>query len=141
MKSKTKSPNETKFVALGASLTGLAATAYFLLGPNGQKNQNNFKVWAIKMKSDILEKLEASKNVSEPIYHQIIDTIATKHEKANKAKPVEIKTLAKDLKKHWSTISQSTSAIKQKTTKASSKAGDKKVATKNKKNLLVLSKS
>ena len=112
-KIKTKKPNEAKFVALGASLTGLAATAYFFLGPEGQKHQEHFKSWAVKMKGDILEKLESTKNINEPVYHQIIDTIATKHEKAKKAKPVEIKTLAKDLKKHWPKISQSTSTVKE----------------------------
>ena len=105
-KKQTKKPGEAKLVALGAGLAGLAATAYFFLGPEGKNNQKQFKAWAVKMKGDVLEKLEQAKEVNEPAYHKIIDTVAAKHEKFKKAAPADIKTLAKDLKKHWGVISQ-----------------------------------
>ena len=92
--------------ALGASLASLAASAYFFLGPEAKKNQKYAKAWAIKMKGDVIGKLETAKEVSEPIYHKIIDTVAAKHEKIIKNGPKEVKELAKDLKKHWSTISE-----------------------------------
>jgi hypothetical protein len=93
-------------VALGASLAGLAASAYFLLSEEGKKNQKYAKAWAIKMKGDVVGKLESAREVSEPVYHKIIDTVAAKHEKIMKNGPKEVKELAKDLKKHWSAISE-----------------------------------
>ena len=101
----TKKSNAAGVVALGASLAGLAASAYFLLSKEGKKNQKQAKAWAIKMKGDVIEKLENAREVSEPVYHQIIDTVAAKHEKIKKNGPKEVKELAKDLKKHWSVIS------------------------------------
>ena len=95
----------TGVVALGASLAGLAASTYFLLSEEGKKSQKQAKAWAIKMKGDVIEKLENAREVSEPVYHQIIDTVAAKHEKLKKNGPKEVKELAKDLKKHWSFLS------------------------------------
>ena len=105
-------------VALGASLAGLAASAYFLLTEDGKKKQKQAKAWAIKMKGDVIEKLENAREVSEPVYHQIIDTVATKHEKIKKNGPKEVKELAKDLKKHWTTLSDLASMPKIKITNA-----------------------
>lgn len=104
MQKKTSKSNVAGIAALGASLAGLAATAYFFFGPNGKKHQKNAKAWAIKMKGDVIEKLESAKEVTEPIYNNIIDTVANKYTKGTKATQEEINELAKDLKKHWKTI-------------------------------------
>ena len=102
----------TKLAAIGVGLAGLAATAYFFLGPKGKKHQKHVKAWAIKMKGDVVEKLETAREVSEPVYHKIIDTVAAKYEKGSKASQEEIKELAQDLKKHWKTISNSAQSAK-----------------------------
>jgi len=97
---------------IGASLAGLAATAYFFLGPKGKQHQRNTKAWAIKMKGDVVEKLETARDVSELVYHEIIDSVAAEYEKGKKASHEEIIELAQDLKKHWKTISSSAQAGK-----------------------------
>jgi len=117
--------NVVALAFLGASLAGIAATTYFFFGPNGKKNQKHAKAWAIKMKGDVVEKLEMAREISEPIYHQIIDTVAEKYQKGTKASSEEIKILANDLKKHWKEISKSAKAMKGGTVK-----GAKKVAKK-----------
>src|SRR5574344_1193766 len=117
-------------VALGASLAGLAASAYFLFTEDGKKAQKQAKAWAIKMKGDVIEKLENAREVSEPIYHQIIDTVAAKHEKIKKNGPKEVKELAKDLKKHWGFISDLTTMPKIKPAKPAKTIKIKKVAKK-----------
>jgi RecA/RadA recombinase len=127
MKNKiTKSNSNTVALAFfGASLASLAATAYFFFGPKGKKNQRHTKAWAIKMKGDVVEKLEMVRDVSEPIYHEIIDSVAAEYEKNKKAGSKEIKELAQDMKKHWKTISKSARTIKSNTAQ-----GIKKVAKK-----------
>lgn len=112
----TKKKNNSNAVALtlvGAGLAGLAASAYFFLGPKGKKNQKHAKAWAIKMKGDVIEKLETAKEISEPVYHEIIDSVSKDYEKGMRAGKVEIDELAKDLKKHWKTISSVARATKQ----------------------------
>ncbi|MFA5431813.1 MAG: hypothetical protein WC319_02895 [Candidatus Paceibacterota bacterium] len=112
---------------LGASLAGVAATTYFFFGPKGKKNQKQAKAWVIKMKGDIVEKLEMAREISEPVYHQIIDSVAAKYEKGAKASHEEISMLAQDLKKNWKTIISSVKVIKNDVLK-----GKKKVIKKTK---------
>lgn len=102
-----KNSKALEATAVGAGIAGLAAAAYFFLGPDGKKNQKTVKSWAIKMKGDVVEKLENAREVGEPVYHQIIDTVAAKYEKGKKTVPVEVQELANDLKKHWKTINAS----------------------------------
>lgn len=118
-------PSVAALAFLGASLAGFAATAYFFFGPKGKKNQKHAKAWAIKMKGDVVEKLEMARDVSEPIYHEIIDSVAAEYEKNKKAGSKEIKELARDMKKHWKTISKSARNIKSNAAK-----GIKRVAKK-----------
>ncbi|MDO8524643.1 MAG: hypothetical protein Q7R99_03370 [bacterium] len=110
---------------LGASLAGLAATAYFFFGPKGKTNQKHAKAWAIKMKGDVIEKLETASEVSEAVYHDIIDSVAGEYEKGMKASHEEISELASGLKKHWKTLTGSKKAVKRKAVK-----GVKKMAKK-----------
>jgi hypothetical protein len=110
---KTKSKVATVAV-LGASLAGLAATAYFFLGPKGKAHQRHAKAWAIKMKGDVVEKLEKAKAISEPVYHEIIDSVSKDYIKASKAGRAEVVAIAADLKKHWKTISKVSKTAKRK---------------------------
>ena len=113
MKKKIVSKSsKVNMAVLGAGLAGLAAGAYFFYGPKGKKHQKAAKAWSIKMKGDIVEKLEKARDISEPIYNEIVDKVAAKYEKGAKAGRNEIESLAKDLKKHWKTISAGAKAGK-----------------------------
>ncbi|PIR73320.1 MAG: hypothetical protein COU40_03245 [Candidatus Moranbacteria bacterium CG10_big_fil_rev_8_21_14_0_10_35_21] len=106
MPKKVNKSNAIKLAVVGASLAGLAATAYFLFGPKGKKHRQHAKSWAIKMKGEVVEKLETAQEITEPIYHAIIDTVAKEYMKGKKAGQSEIAALATDLKKHWKSISK-----------------------------------
>lgn len=125
MKKKTTSSGSDKvgLVALGASLAGLAAGAYFFLGPKGKAHQRHAKAWVIKMKGDVVEKLEKAGDVSESAYNEIVDSVAKGYEKGKKAGQEEIKELANDLKKHWKTISRSARIVKKETKKSTGAKG------------------
>ncbi|MDD4271675.1 MAG: hypothetical protein PHF50_02630 [Patescibacteria group bacterium] len=120
MKNKTAKSGSgaLKIAALGASLAGLAATVYFLFGPKSKERQKHAKAWAIKMKGDVIEKLEAAGEISESVYHKIIDSVAEQYGKGNKASRKDISAVARDLKKHWQTISASAVAVKSKAVKS-----------------------
>ena len=59
--------NAIKLGIIGASIAGLAA-AYFFLGPKGKQHRAHTKAWAIKMKGDVVERLEAAPPASEANY-------------------------------------------------------------------------
>lgn len=109
---KNESNNLVKYAAVGTALATLAASTYFFFGPNGKKNQKSAKAWVLKMKADIVEKLENAKDVSEPVYHQIIDAVAAKYKKGVKVGHAEVDELAGELKKHWKTFSKPTKKSK-----------------------------
>lgn len=99
---------------LGATIAGGAA-AYFFLGPKGKQHRHHAKAWAIKMKADVIEKLEtAQEMINETAYRGIVDTIAEEYKKGRKIGKEEVDALAQELKKHWKTLSGSAATAKRK---------------------------
>ena len=130
MPKKVNKANVVKYAVIGASLAGLAATAYFFFGPKGKKRREHAKAWAIKMKGEVVEKLEKAREITEPVYREIIDTVAKEYKKGKKAGQPEIEALATDLKKHWKSMSALAIAAKQDVAKNASRVA-KKVAKKS----------
>ena len=112
MPKKANNGTAVKLAVLGASLAGIAAGAYFVFGPKGKKHREHAKAWAIKMKGEVVEKLEAAKEITEPIYLDIIDAVTKEYKKGKKASQPEIEALAADLKKHWKSMSKLAMAAK-----------------------------
>ncbi len=105
-KKMNNSSGGMKLFLFSASLAGLAA-AYFFLSPKGKKNLENTKSWVIKMKGEVVEKLEQAREITESVYNEIIDSVATKYEGKKQVSSKEIKVLASDLKKNWRAIIRS----------------------------------
>ncbi len=101
---------DTKQVAVVAGVTvglaALAAAGYFVLGPEGKKNRKQIKGWSLRMKGDVLEKLEKLKDVTPEVYNGIIDEVSTKYGKLKHISADEISEIAIDLKKHWKAIAR-----------------------------------
>lgn len=121
MQKKSTNSNTKKLVVAGASLAGIAATAYFFFGPKGKKHQQHIKAWAIKMKGDVVEKLEKAREITEPVYQEIIEKVAKEYKKGKRASQQEIDALAVDLKKHWKSISKLAITAKQELSKKASR--------------------
>ncbi len=134
MEKKTNKSNVIKYAVIGASLAGLAATAYFLFGPKGKQNRQHIKAWAVKMKGEVIEKLETAREITEPIYHEIIDSVAKDYKKSKKASQEEIDAIADDLKKHWKSMSKLAISAKNEIAKDASRVSKtaKKSLTKKK---------
>ena len=128
--------NAKEEVLIGAGLAALAAGAYFFLGPKGKKHQKQMKGWMVKMKGEVLEKLEEAKEVTEPIYNDIVDTVAKTNEVAGKIPQAEIKALAADLKKQWRSLNRSLKGQRKSSTpkRSSSRPTAKKRATSSRTN-------
>lgn len=105
---KTNKPSVGKVVAIGAGVAALSVAAYMLFGPNGKKNQKALKGWAIKMKGEIIEKMEAVKDVTAPVYEKIVSEVAAKYAKLKHIDPKDLENEVATLKKHWKAMMKST---------------------------------
>lgn len=119
-----------KQLTIGITAAAVAAGAYFFLGPDGKKHRKQMKSWMVQMKGDVLEKLEDAKEVTEPVYNEIIDTVADSYAVANKIPRSEIGALAKDLKRHWNTIRRAMNSEKPKRTKNRGSKKSRRTTTK-----------
>ena len=136
MKKKTQkdSLSAGNVAAVGAGVVALAAASYYFFGPEGKKNRNSLKGWMIKMKGEIVEKMEDAKDLTEDVYAKIVDVVAAKYAKAGKVSEMEIRMFSDMLKSQWKGITKahakSSSAKKAPAKKAASaaKSAVKKVA-------------
>ena len=122
MKKQSKS-SVSKTVGVVASVAVLSAAAYVLFGPNGKKNRKVIKGWMVKMKGEIIEKFETVKELTEPVYHKIINEVSAKYAKLKHVDPSELKSTVSEMARHWKAMSGTK-------TKKSVKKSAKKVAKK-----------
>lgn len=115
-------------VGVAAGVAAIAAAGYFLFGPNGKNNRKVIKGWTVKMKGEVIEKIEKLKEVTPEAYEAIIDEVAAKYAKLKHISQEEVDMVTTDLKKYWKVISRDVKAkqggAKKKVTQA------KKVVTK-----------
>ncbi len=125
-KSNNKKVSAKTVIAIGAGIAALAAASYYFFGPNGKKNREQMKGWMIKMKGEIIERLEASKEVTEQLYHQIVDSVGSAYAKSGKIGKAEITAFADALKRQWKDIARSKAATAKKAAKKAAKKVSKK---------------
>jgi hypothetical protein len=99
----TMATNKEKML-MGAAVAALAAGAYFFNTEQGKKHAKKMKGWMVSMKGQVLEKIEDIEEMTEPVYRDIVDTVANAQILANKIPRSEILSLATDLKRQWNSI-------------------------------------
>lgn len=101
MATKNTKSNAGKVVAVTAGIAALGAAAYLLFGPEGKKHRKDLKSWMIKMKAEVMEKMEKAKDLTTESYENIVNTVEAKYKTM---KHVDADMLAKEvseLKKNW----------------------------------------
>jgi len=103
-------PTEHKGHA-GHTIAGLAALAaaaagfYFLYGSDeAEENRKKIKSWSLRLKSEVMEKMENMKDVSEDTYYAAVTEIADKYAVMQDINKDELAKLVKRLKSHWKDI-------------------------------------
>ncbi len=124
-------------VAIGASVAAAAAISYYFFGPEGKKNRTKLKGWMVKMKGEIVEKMEDAQDMTESAYNMIVDKVSAAYQKSGKISADEVVAFAATLKKHWKGImgdakKGAKKTVKKVVTKAASKVTTKKAPTKKK---------
>jgi len=94
--------NKAKIAGFGTAAVVAAAGAYFLSGKVGAKNRKMISGWVLKMKGEVLEKVENLKEMNADAYHRLVDQVAEHYVKVKGVNSSELGLLVKELKSFWS---------------------------------------
>jgi ribosomal protein S13 len=133
-KTKDEGISTGAMVAIGASVAALAAGGYYFFGPEGKQHRGKLKGWMIRMKGEIVEKMENAKDLTQAAYDKIVDGVAAKYLKNTNISAMDVKMLVDRLKRDWKGIVRASAGtpIKKAAPKktAAKKAPAKKAAAK-----------
>lgn len=91
-----------KMIEAGIGVAAIAALGtYLLYGERGEKNRQIVSGWILKMKGEVLEKVEEIKDLNEEEYYKIVDEVSTRYAKLGKVGAGELKHLTGELKNAW----------------------------------------
>lgn len=129
--SNSKKTSTKSYLTWGAGIGALAAGAagaYFLYGTKeGAKRRKKIKSWAVRMKGDVMKKLENLKEVNEEIYNKVIEEVGEQYKKVKSIDPQEVADLVDEMKRYWKHVKKDLQ------TPAKKKTSTKKKATSSKK--------
>lgn len=92
--------------SIGAGVAALATASYYFFGPDGKVRREKMKDWMVDMKGQILEKAQDVKDLTQPVYNEIVDSVVATYETAKVSKD-ELKDFASSLKDQWKEIKAS----------------------------------
>ncbi len=119
---KKQESNAGAIAAVGAGVLALSAAAYLLFGPDGKKNRKIIRGWSVKMKGEIIEKLESAKEITEPVYHDIVNKVTEKYAKLKNVDQDELLAVVADVRKQWKNMMKDAKPKKKVAKKATKKA-------------------
>ena len=91
-----------KIVGAGIGLAALtAAGTYFLYGEKNARNREKVRGWALKMKGEILQKLEDARKIDREAYLRMVDKVADRYAELGTISAAELRALTVDLKNAW----------------------------------------
>ena len=93
------------------SIGGIAsviAGAYYLYGSrDGEAKRKQVSAWTLKMKGEVLERIEKLKEVSEPKYKEIVKVVSAKYAKIDKG---EVKKVVDEMHSTWNKMKKEVQA-------------------------------
>lgn len=100
--------NTGKKVAVGAGVALAALTAagaYFLYGTKeGAKQRKKIRGWSLKMRGEVLERLENLKEWNQEAYNNVVDAVGAKYRQMKSIDPAEVDKAMKEMKSQWKHI-------------------------------------
>jgi hypothetical protein len=88
-------------LATGLGLAAAAAAgAYFVYGKTA-KHRRALRGWMLRMKGEVLERIESMKEVNEDTYKETVDKVAKRYRKVKDINQKELEGLVKDLRGAW----------------------------------------
>jgi hypothetical protein len=93
-------------VSIAAALAAAAGAAFLYGTDSGKKKREEMKSWTLRMKADVMDKMEKMHEWSEDAYHTTIDSVAKKYEGMKSINPKDVAALVADMRDHWKSISK-----------------------------------
>ncbi|PKM96676.1 MAG: hypothetical protein CVU79_12245 [Elusimicrobia bacterium HGW-Elusimicrobia-3] len=94
-------------IEAGLGVAAVAALgAYLLYGKHGGSNRAKVSGWMLRMKGEVLEKVEEFKDINKAEYNKIVDEVTAHYAKLGKVGEDELKHLAQELKDAWEHVKQ-----------------------------------
>jgi hypothetical protein len=91
----------------GAGLAAITAVGtYLLYGERGAENRVRISGWVLKMKGEILEKVEELGELNEEDYYRIVDEVSARYAKLEKVGAAELMHLTIELRGAWKHLSE-----------------------------------
>ena len=104
MKKETKNNGVVEAAGI-AALAAAAAGVYFLYGSkDATKKRKQVKSWSLKMKAEVLEKIEKLKDIDQKVYQDIVDQASRKYEALKGIEVADVAAIQKELSSHWRAI-------------------------------------
>jgi len=95
-----------KIVGAGLGVAAVAALGtYLMYGKRGEKNRKQIAGWMLKMKGEVLEKVEQARDITREEYDRIVDEVSARYEKLGEAGAEELKHITGELKDAWQHLS------------------------------------
>lgn len=104
-------------IAVGAGVAAVTAAAYLMFGPDAKKNRRIVRGWAVKMRGEMIEKLENTKEITEPVYHKIVDEVSSKYAKLKNVDQTELLDAVAEARKYWQHMVKTNKPAKKTTVK------------------------
>jgi uncharacterized membrane protein YfbV (UPF0208 family) len=132
MKKQIKKENNAAPAAAGlAALAAAAAGVYFLYGSkDATKNRKKITSWSLKMKAEVLEKIEKLKDIDDKVYNEIVETVSAKYLALKNTDNADVEAIKKELSSHWKAIKNKITPVPKKVVKKVAKKVAKKVVKK-----------
>lgn len=96
--------NSTKMIGAGVGMAVAAAGAYFLYGKRGAKNREKIQGWVLKLKGEVLEKMETMKEVDQEKFNSLVEQTAERYGRVKRVGASELKHVTGELKSAWNHI-------------------------------------
>lgn len=110
-KTKPTHSNTNTIFAIGAGVAAIATASYYFFGPKGEAHREKMKGWMISMKGEIIDRIEDVKELTEPVYHNIVDSVMATYMATTKASKEEVQAFADRLKGQWKEIVASSKEV------------------------------
>ena len=100
--------NNKNKTALGMEITATVAAiagAYYLYGShNSTKHRKQLKSWMLRMKAEVMDKLDEVKDINEEAYNLIVSAVAEKYKQLKNVNSQDVIDLTGRMKGHWNDI-------------------------------------
>ncbi len=117
-------------VGIGAGLAALGGAAYAFFGPNKKNNRKAVKDLGKKVKKTVLEKAREVKELTEPVYNDIVEQVKEEYENIKDMDEEELAGIILQIKESWENVKKELEAQKELGEKKQKKT--KKLLKKNK---------